>query len=109
MGWTAAGLVIAAIGTGASIHQGEQQASAQRGAIRDQNEAQNRAQASASSARLDEEDKMRALEREQTETGRIRDEEAAAGAGGAAGNLLTGTGGVDTNRLNLGRTSILGG
>jgi hypothetical protein len=96
------------IASGVGVHSNEQQMSAQRQSRREQGEAQSRAENQAVSAQLQEEEALRNENRKTADLSQLMGDEAA-GAPGLGGNLLTGVGGVDPNRLNLGRTNVLGG
>lgn len=105
MGWTAAGVVVSALGAAASGVQNAQAQNAASQGRRDQSEAQGRAEATALSAQIQEEDALRAENRKTPDVSNLIGD---ADTGGL-GNLLTGVGGVDPNKLNLGRSTVLGG
>ena len=92
MGWTAASLAVAAIGTGASIAQGEASAKATK--------KFQAAQLAASAPKPKTQDAVNASG--------TRDANATAALAGIPGTLLTGAKGVDPNSLNTGKT-LLGG
>lgn len=108
MGWTAAGVIVSALAAGTGAVQNQQAQKAQKGARADQADAQSRAQAQALSAQTSEEEAMRKQNRKPADISALLGDQQAPGLG-AAGSLLTGAGGIDPNRLILGRSTLLGG
>ena len=101
--------IAAVASTGYSIYQGEQQKKQQKKQLALQSQANEDARktAKAEADRADME--YNKANRQTADVGAITDESVLAGKGGAAGTMLTGTMGVDPNKLNLGKSSLLGG
>lgn len=98
----------AAVGTGYSIYSGEQQRSAQKDALNQQREAQQKAEASAAKQeKAAEEATNRALAKT-PDTNAIMSAAEQSGKGGASSTMLTGPQGVDPNALELGKKTLLG-
>lgn len=102
MSFAIAAFAVTAIGVGASIYNGQQQASAQKKAL---TQAQTQAQSQANAA----DQAMNAANKKQPDTRNSIDAAMAAGRGGQSGTMLTGPSGVDPNSLSLGKTTLLGG
>lgn len=99
----------AVVGTGYSIYAGEQQKSAQKDALNQQREAQNKAEASAvRQEKAAEEAQNKALTK-RPDTGALLSSAEQAGKSGVGGTMLTGAAGVDPNSLQLEKKTLLGG
>lgn len=98
---TIASAVIAAIGVGVSYSNGQQQASAARSA-----QAQAKANADQQAA-LAEQDMNRANQKKPNTTS-ILSAAMQSGKSGVSGTMLTGSQGVSTDQLSLGRSTLLG-
>jgi hypothetical protein len=104
---TAAGT--AAAGTGYSIAAGERGASMQRQAMSQQKKAQDAAAAAARTQQRRSQQSMAAANRAEPAVADIMGRAAAEMGGGPSSTMLTGPMGVNTQELQLGRTSLLGG
>ena len=101
--------IAAVASTGYQIYQGQQQKKAQKKqlALQAQANEDSRKQAKAEADRADIE--YNKANRQTADVSAITDESVLAGKGGAAGTMLTGTMGIDPDKLNLGKSSLLGG
>ncbi len=101
--------IAAVAGTGYQIYQGQQQKKQQQKQLSLQRQANEdaRKQAKAEADRADME--YNKANRQTADVGAIGDESMLAGKGGAAGTMLTGNLGVDPEKLNLGKSTLLGG
>ena len=101
--------IAAVASTGYSIYQGEQQKKAQRKQLALQSQANEdaRKQAKAQADKADME--YNKANRQTADVGAIGDESKLMSKGGAAGTMLTGNMGIDPNKLNLGKSTLLGG
>lgn len=94
--------VAAAVGTGYSIYAGEQQASNQRKAAAQAKDAANK------QAYLADQE-MNKANQKSPDTSAILSAQKQSAQGGAGSTMLTGSQGVDLNKLQLGKTTLLGG
>ena len=107
-GWTTAtylaagALAVAAGGTGYSIYSSEKQRSAQ-------NTAQDQSKAAAEKQAKLAEEETNAANRKSANANVALARAQQAAKGGIGGTMLTGSSGVDTSSLSLGKTSLLGG
>lgn len=104
-----AGGISAAVSALTGIYSGVTQEQAQRKGRRDQREAQNVAVASAASEQRKADEALAAANRKAPDVGSLLTAEQQARLKGPSTSLLTGSAGVDPNRLKLGRASLLGG
>lgn len=103
---------VAAVGLGLSIFQGQKEKSSQKQAIRRQDKAQRQATVAAAGEQRRSEADQRRLNRRGPNRDTLLQGARRGAAGGAAGTLLTGAGGVSSGELTLGgggRGSLLGG
>ncbi|CAB4165254.1 hypothetical protein UFOVP824_44 [uncultured Caudovirales phage] len=103
-----AAIAAAAAGTGYSIVAGQQGARAQRDAMNQQAEAQNRAAKAAGDQANKSEQAIREANRNAPDVSNILANASKMSSGGAASTMLTGPGGVDPSQLSLGRSTLLG-
>ena len=95
-------ITVTAIAAGAAIYTGNKQAKAQKSAMA-------QAKANADKQATAAEQAFNASNRKSADTSGILDAAAQAGRGGVTGTMLTGSQGVDKDKLALGRNSLLGG
>ena len=109
MGLAAVVGAVGAAGVYVASKSANEQKRAQDRALQEQRAANEQARetAQAEADRADMEQNK--ANRQTADVGAITDESVLAGKGGAAGTMLTGTMGVDPNKLNLGKSSLLGG
>lgn len=105
-GW---GAIATGLSAASSITTGVTSANAQRKGRRDQREAQNVAVATAASEQRKSDEALAAANRKAPDVGSLLTAEQQARLKGPSTSLLTGSAGVDPNRLKLGRASLLGG
>ena len=98
----------AAVGTGYSIYQGEQQKAAQEDALKQQENAQKQAQENATKAQQTQQQSVNRANAQSPDVGALLSAAGQAAKGGPAGTMLTGPGGVDPNSLSLGKNTLLG-
>ena len=101
--------IAAVASTGYQVYQGQQQKKQQKRQLELQSQANEdaRKQAKAQADKADQE--YNKANRQTADVGAIGDESMLAGKGGAAGTMLTGNMGVDPDKLNLSKSTLLGG
>ena len=104
-----ASAVIAGVGTGYSIYQGEQQKSQQADALRQQEQAQKEAAERAKGQQQRAEQAQNAANAKSPDVAGIMEAASKAAQGGPSGTMLTGPSGVSAADLTLGKNTLLGG
>lgn len=104
--WTAASVIVGALGAGYGIYSGERSADMQQRAVRRQTQAQEEAKNAALSQQRKAEMQQRAANQQAPDMGALLAFEQQ--PGGLASTLLTGASGLDRTRLRLGRPTLLG-
>ncbi len=99
----------AAAGTGYAVYAGERASDAQKQALTEQRQAQQRAAAQAASQQRRSAQAMAAANRRQPDMGAIMAGAAEGAGGGPTSTMLTGPSGVSQQDLSLGRQTLLGG
>lgn len=103
-----ASLGVAAVGTGVGIYSGMKSSDAQSQSLRNQTTATQKAEASSLSTERKNETATNAANQKTPDVSDILSRAAQASKGGAGSTMLTGSGGVGSGTLNLGKTSLLG-
>lgn len=101
----------AAAGVGSTIYgvmNGQAQQEAQGQSLKNQNTAQQKAEASALSTERKSATAQAAANQQTPDVASILQRAATAGNGGQSSTMLTGPGGVDSSTLNLGKSTLLG-
>ena len=104
-----AAVTLGAVSVGYQIHQGEQQKKQQKKQLEMQKKANENARRQAKEAadRADVQQNM--ANRKKADVAAIQSKEEQAALTGPAGTMLTGTAGVDPDKLKLGGSTLLGG
>jgi len=108
---TAASIVSAAAGLGSTIYgvvNGQAQQAAQQQSLKNQNTAQQKAEASALSTQRQAATAQAAANQQTPNVASILARAATAGNAGQSSTMLTGAGGIDNSSLKLGGTTLLG-
>lgn len=94
--------VAAAVGTGYSIYSGQKQDKLQK-------QAANQAKDAAHKQEMQADMELNKANQKQPDTNAILSAAQQAGQGGAGSTMLTGPGGVDPHKFQLGKNTLLGG
>lgn len=100
---------VAAVGTAATVYQGEQSRKAQGDANKQAQEAANQQKANAEKTQAMQEQQINRANAKRPDIGAMLSGNEMAGKGGASGTMLTGPQGVDPNALSLSKNTLLGG
>jgi uncharacterized protein HemX len=103
------GAAAAVGGTAYSIVNGQNQQAAQQESLKTQKTAQGEAKAAALSTQRKSETAANAANMKTPDIAGLLSRAAGVAKGGIGSTMLTGSGGVDSSTLNLGKTSLLGG
>lgn len=101
MGWSAAALVVSAIGTAYSTDNARRQTNMAK-------DAQKEAQVNQAKAEVDADQAMNRANPKSPDTSALMSQMKQAAKAGGSGTMLTGPQGVDPSTLNLGKTTLLG-
>jgi hypothetical protein len=105
---TIASLAVGAIGTGVSAYNGAEASNNQKAALKNQTTATDTAEANALSTERKNETATNAADQQTPDVANIMARAAQLSKSGVGSTMLTGTGGVNTNSLNLGKSTLLG-
>lgn len=96
-------------GTAYGIYNGQKQQAVQKQSLANQNQAQQTAEANALNTQRQGEIAQNAANQQTPNVSAILARAATMGNSGLSSTMLTGPSGVNTNNLNLGKTTLLGG
>tara|TARA_R100000458_G_scaffold31018_1_gene28400 strand:+ start:204 stop:527 length:324 start_codon:yes stop_codon:yes gene_type:complete len=102
-------VIVGAVATGYTIYSGEQQRKQQKKQLKEQKKANEEAKQRAEQAAERADIAMNKENRKTTNVSALQSKEEQAASVGGGGTLLTGSGGVDAENLNLGGNTLLGG